>query len=374
VTGNLSGLLKAVHDLGGSDLHLAVGSPPRVRVDGALRSMDLPALTPDTVRTLIHSVLTGPQRAKLEEAWEIDVAFPLCGVGRVRSNVFHQRGAIGAVYRLIPDRPLALEDLGLPAVVAELADRPRGLVLITGATGSGKSTTLAAMVDRINRTRPSHVLTMEDPIEHLHEHQMSLINQRELHTDMRSLAQGLRSALREDPDVVLVGEMRDRETMEAALTLAETGHLTMASLHTNSAAQTITRVVDAFPAHQQSQIRTQLSLTLEGIVCQALVPRASGHGRVAALEIMVATTAIRTLIRDDKIHQLYGAMQAGQERVGMQTMNQSLARLVERRAISREAARTTSSSRDELDAMLDRRCGRAPAASPRPLRPSPAVP
>ena len=239
-------------------------------------------------------------------------------------------------------------------MLAELADRPRGLVLVTGPTGSGKSTTLAAMIDRINLSRPAHILTIEDPIEYLHHHKTGLINQRELHADTQSFTMALRAALREDPDVVLVGEMRDLETMEAAMKLAETGHLTMATLHTNSAAQTITRIIDAFPAHQQPQIRMQLSLVLEGIVCQALVPKMSGQGRVAALEILVATPAIRNLIRDDKIHQIYGTMQTGQEKLGMQTMNQSLARLVEKRVISRDTALTTSSLRDELITILER--------------------
>jgi twitching motility protein PilT len=232
---------------------------------------------------------------------------------------------------------------------------------VTGPTGSGKSTTLAAMIDRINLSQPKHILTIEDPIEYLHHHKVALVNQRELHADTQSFTLALRAALREDPDVVLVGEMRDLETMEAAMKLAETGHLTMATLHTNSAAQTITRIIDAFPAHQQAQIRTQLSLVLEGIVCQALLPKANGQGRVAALEILTATPAIRNLIRDDKIHQIYGTMQAGQEKFGMQTMNQSLARLVEKRVISRETAYNASSNRDELTQILDRG---APAVAP----------
>jgi twitching motility protein PilT len=235
-----------------------------------------------------------------------------------------------------------------------LADRPRGLVLVTGPTGSGKSTTLAAMIDRVNLSRPAHILTIEDPIEYLHVHKRALVNQREIHADTRGFTGALRAALREDPDVVLVGEMRDLETMEAAMKLAETGHLTMATLHTNSAAQTITRIIDAFPSHQQAQMRTQLSLVLEGIVCQALVPRSSGTGRAAALEILVATPAIRNLIREDKIHQIYSSMQTGQDKLGMQTMNQALARLVERRVIARDVAMNTSSNKDELTTMLTR--------------------
>jgi twitching motility protein PilT len=351
---NLPDLLKTTLDLGGSDLHLSIGTPPQVRVDGDLRRLDLPVLTPDVLKSLAYSVLTDAQKKKFEESLELDMAFGLRGVGRFRCNLFNQKGAVGAVYRLIPQDIRPLEQLGLPPVLAELADRPRGLVLVTGPTGSGKSTTLAAMIDRINQSKPVHILTIEDPIEYLHQHKMALVNQRELHADTNSFTAALRAALREDPDVVLVGEMRDLETMEAAMKLAETGHLTMATLHTNSAAQTITRIIDAFPAHQQAQIRTQLSLVLEGIVCQALLPKAGGKGRVAALEILVANPAIRNLIRDDKIHQIYGTMQAGQEKYGMQTMNQSLARLVERRLVTREEALNKSSNRDELIMMLER--------------------
>ena len=351
---NLPDLLKATQEMGGSDLHLSMGSPPQVRVDGHLVRLEFPELTPDVIKTLSYSVLTDIQKKKFEETWELDLAFGLRGVGRFRCNVFNQKGAVGAVFRLIPERIRSLEELNLPPVLADLADRPRGLVLVTGPTGSGKSTTLAAMIDRINLSKKHHILTIEDPIEYLHQHKTALVNQRELHADTQSFSMALRAALREDPDVVLVGELRDLETMEAALKLAETGHLTMATLHTNSAAQTVTRVIDAFPAHQQAQIRTQLSLVLEGIVCQALMPKAGGTGRVAALEILVATPAIRNLIRDDKIHQIYGTMQTGQEKLGMQTMNQSLARLVEKRLITRESALATSSLRDELLSILER--------------------
>jgi len=353
-TMNLPDLLKSTLELGGSDLHLSMGSPPQVRVDGQLQRLGLPELTPDVIKALTYSVLTDVQKKKFEETWELDLAFGLRGVGRFRCNVFNQKGAVGAVFRLIPEKIRPLEELGLPPVLAELADRPRGLVLVTGPTGSGKSTTLAAMVDRINIAKKAHILTIEDPIEYLHQHKTALVNQRELHADTQSFSQALRAALREDPDVVLVGELRDLETMEAALKLAETGHLTLATLHTNSAAQTVTRIIDAFPAHQQAQIRTQLSLVLEGIVCQALLPKASGQGRVAALEILVATPAIRNLIRDDKIHQIYGTMQTGQEKLGMQTMNQALARLVDRKIITRDAALSTSSHRDELLTMFER--------------------
>ena len=351
---NLPDLLKTTLDLGGSDLHLASGSPPQVRVDGHLQRLEFPALTPELVKSLAYSVLTDTQKKRFEEAWELDLAFGLRGVGRFRCNVFNQKGSVGAVFRLIPERIKTLEELGLPAVLATLADRPRGLVLVTGPTGSGKSTTLAAMVDRINQARPAHILTIEDPIEYLHEHKTSLVNQRELLADTQSFPQALKAALREDPDVVLIGEMRDLETMEAAMKLAETGHLTLATLHTNSAAQTVTRVIDAFPSHQQAQIRTQLSLVLEGIVCQTLLPKVGGAGRVVAMEILVATPAIRNLIRDDKIHQIYGTMQAGQEKYGMQTMNQSLARLAQSKLVARDMALNSSSNRDELITLLER--------------------
>ncbi len=366
---NLPDLLRATLELKGSDLHLSIGSPPQVRVDGHLRRLEQPVLTPEVVKSLSYSVLTDAQKRKFEETWELDLAFGLRGVGRFRCNVFNQKGAVGAVYRLIPEKIRTLDELGLPPVLAELADRPRGLVLVTGPTGSGKSTTLAAMIDRINQNKPAHILTIEDPIEYLHHHKTALINQRELHADTQSFTLALRAALREDPDVVLVGEMRDLETMEAALKLAETGHLTMATLHTNSAAQTITRIIDAFPAHQQAQIRTQLSLVLEGIVCQSLLPKASGEGRVAAHYIHVATPAIRNLMRDDKIHQIYGTMQAGQEKYGMQTLNQHLARYVERRVVTRDVAFATSSNRDELITILERGAPAAAAAQMAARRP-----
>ena len=358
---NLPDLLKATLELGGSDLHLSIGSPPQVRVDGHLRRLAQPDLTPDVLKGLAYSVLTDMQKKKFEETWELDLAFGLRGVGRFRCNVFNQKGAVGAVFRLIPEKIRPLEELGLPPVLAEISDRPRGLVLVTGPTGSGKSTTLAAMIDRINNTKPLHILTIEDPIEYLHHHKTALVNQRELHADTQGFGHALRAALREDPDVELVGEMRDLETIESALRLAETGHLTMATLHTNSASQTITRIIDAFPAHQQAQIRTQLSLVLEGVVCQALLPKGSGQGRVAALEILIATPAIRNLIRDDKIHQIYGTMQSGQEKIGMQTMNQALQRLVERRVITRETAFSHTSNKEELITMLER--GAAAAAA-----------
>ena len=350
----LPDLLSKTLTLGGSDLHLSVGSAPQVRVNGDLRRLDAPILTSEVTRSLVYSVLSDAQKKLFEETWEQDLAFGLEGVGRFRCNVFLQKNAVGAVFRLIPERIPSLEELGLPPVLGRFADRPRGLVLVTGPTGSGKSTTLAAMVDRINLSRPVHILTIEDPIEYLHTHKTALINQREVHSDTKTFPNALRGALREDPDVVLVGEMRDLETMEAAMKLAETGHLTLATLHTNSAAQTVTRIIDAFPSWQQSQIRAQLSLVLEGIVCQSLLPKANGTGRAAALEILVATPAIRNLIREDKVHQIYSTMQAGQEKFSMQTMNQALARLIMSRVISREVGLAASSNKEELTQMMER--------------------
>jgi len=350
----LPDLLTTTLSLGGSDLHLSVDSPPQVRVNGLLQRLDQPVLTPELTQSLVYSVLTDAQKKVFEEDWEQDLAFGLKGVGRFRCNVFRQKGAVGAVFRLVPERIPTLEDLGLPPVLARLADRPRGLVLVTGPSGCGKSTTLAAMVDRINSSRAAHIITVEDPIEYLHEHKMALVNQRELHADTKTFANALRGALREDPDVVLVGEMRDLETMASALRLAETGHLTLATLHTNSAAQTMTRIIDAFPAEQQGQIRAQLSLVLEGIVCQALLPKANGAGRAAALEILVATPAIRNLIREDKVHQIYSTMQSGQDKFNMQTMNQALAKLMMSRVVSRETGLAASSNKEELLQILER--------------------
>ncbi len=315
-------------------------------------------LTPAETKQLVYSVLTDSQKKRFEESMELDFSFGIKAIAsRFRCNVFNQRGAVGAVFRLIPEKIRSFGELGLPSVLATLSERPRGLVLITGPTGSGKSTTLAAMLDKINSERHDHILTIEDPIEYLHKHKSCLVNQREVHSDTNSFGDALRAALREDPDIVLIGEMRDLETVEAALKIAETGHLTFATLHTNSAAQTINRIIDVFPANQQSQIRTQLSLVLEGIVCQALLPRAGGKGRVCSLEIMVPTPAIRNLIRDDKVHQIYGAMQTGQEKLGMQTQNQSLASLHQKRLITLDTALSASSNKDELQDMINRGVG-----------------
>jgi twitching motility protein PilT len=358
-------LLKKTVELNGSDLHLAIGCPPQVRVHGDLQRLELPDLSPTDTKTLAYSVLTDAQKKRFEETLELDFSFGIRGIARFRCNLFNQKGAVGAVFRQIPEKIRTFEELGLPQVIMNLSDRPRGLVLVTGPTGSGKSTTLAAIIDRINSTRQDHILTIEDPIEYLHQHKKCLVNQREVHNDTQNFTNALRAALREDPDVVLIGEMRDMETIESALRIAETGHLTFATLHTNSAASTINRIIDVFPAHQQSQIRTQLSLVLEGIVCQSLLPRTGVPGRVVSLEILVPTPGIRNLIREDKVHQIYSAMQTGQEKVGMQTMNQSLATLYMKRQISLETAMGASSLREELQEMINRGVGVVPGAGMR---------
>jgi twitching motility protein PilT len=355
-------LLAALVQLKGSDLHITTNTPPQVRVHGRLQTLDLPPLGPAETKALAYSVLTDSQKKRFEETLELDFSFGIKGLARFRCNVFNQRGAAAAVYRVIPEEIRSFSDLGLPQVLATLAERPRGLVLVTGPTGSGKSTTLAAMIDKINNERREHILTIEDPIEYIHQHKGCLVNQREVHSDTHGFSNALRAALREDPDIVLIGELRDLETIESALRIAETGHLTFATLHTNSAAQTINRVIDVFPAHQQGQIRTQLSLVLEGIVCQALLPKADGTGRVMALEVMIPTPAIRNLIRDDKVHQIYSTMQTGQEKLGMQTMNQSLATLYQKRLVSLEAALGASSLKDELEQMIARGAGVVPGA------------
>jgi twitching motility protein PilT len=355
-------LLKTTVELEGSDLHLTTAAPPTVRVHGKLVPLKLPALTAPETKQLAYSVCTDAQKKRFEETQELDFSFGIRGVGRFRCNIFNQRGAVASVYRLIPEKVRGFQELNLPPILAKLSDRPRGLVLVTGPTGSGKSTTLAAMIDKINTERHEHILTIEDPIEYIHQHKGCLVNQREVHSDTQGFSLALRAALREDPDVVLIGEMRDLETIESALRIAETGHLTFATLHTNSASQTINRIIDVFPAHQQSQIRTQLSLVLEGIVCQSLLRRSNAPGRVVSLEILVPTPAIRNLIRDDKVHQIYSMMQAGQEKLGMQTMNQSLASLYMARQITLETAMSASSMKEELQEMIQRGSGIVPGA------------
>src|ERR1700741_151512 len=326
-------LLKTMVERGGSDLHVPTNSPPQLRIDGKLVPLDIPPLTAPETKQLAYSVLTDAQKHRFEENLELDLSFGIKGLARFRANIFNQRGATAAVYRQIPYEILGFKELGLPPVVEEICNKPRGLVLVTGPTGSGKSTTLAAMIDKINRERKGHIITVEDPIEFIHKHQSCIINQREIGSDTKSFANALKYALREDPDIILVGEMRDLETIAAALTIAETGHLAFATLHTNSAAEAINRIIDVFPSHQQGQVRAQLAFVLEGIVTQTLLPKAQGKGRVMAAEILVVTPAIRALIRDDKVHQIYSSMQAG-KKFGMQTLNDALYQLYMAREVT----------------------------------------
>jgi twitching motility protein PilT len=351
---SIDDLLRKVKELEASDLHLTPGSEPVVRVRGQLEPLDgYGKLTPDVVRDVMYRILSTEQQKMLETKRSVDLAYSLPGVARFRVNVFFQRASIGAALRLIPAEIKSLEELGLPTHIGEFASIPRGLVLVTGPTGSGKSTTLATLIDMINRTRREHILTIEDPIEFLHWHRSCIVNQREIGSDATSFADGLRAALRQDPDIILVGEMRDLETISTALTAAETGHLVFATLHTQSAPQTIDRIIDVFPAEQQDQVRIQLAGTLQAIVTQTLVPTADGRGRIAALEILIPDDAVRNLIRQGKIEQIYSVMQTGTAR-GMQTMEQSLADLVLRRVITREVAVNRSSHADQLEGLLER--------------------
>jgi twitching motility protein PilT len=363
-------LLKTMVDRGATDLHVTTNSPPVIRVHGDLERLALPPLTAPDTKRLAYSVLTDAQKHRLEENQELDLSFGVKGLARFRGNIFYQRGAIAGAFRRIPYEILTFKELGLPAIVDQLCTKPRGLVLVTGPTGSGKSTSLAAMLDKVNAERPVHIVTIEDPVEYLHTHKKAMVNQRELHTDTKTYANALRSVLREDPDVVLIGEMRDLETVEAALRIAETGHLTFATLHTNSAPQTINRIIDVFPEHQQPQIRAQLSFVLEGIICQSLIQRSNKSGRVLACEVLVPNAAIRNLIREDKIHQIYSTMQSGQLKHGMQTFNQSLATLYQRRMISLDTALAYSSNPEELQEMINRGTGliQAPVAARTPGR------
>jgi len=349
---NLHQLLKILVESNGSDLHITTNTPPQIRVDGKMTPLDFPPLNQVETKQLCYSVLTDAQKHKFEEENELDLSFGVKGLSRFRGNIFVQRGAVAGVFRVIPYKILTFEELNLPPVVSELAAKPRGLILVTGPTGSGKSTTLASIIDYINLNRHEHIVTIEDPIEYLHPHKGCLVNQREVGADTKSFKNALKYILRQDPDVVLVGELRDLETIEAALTLSETGHLCLATLHTNSCAQTINRIVDVFPPYQQTQIRAQLSFVLEGVMSQALMPKMNSKGRIMALEIMVPNPAIRNLIREDKVHQIYSQMQVGQDKFGMQTMNQSLCSLFLKRLISLEEALGRSSDPDELKQMI----------------------
>jgi twitching motility protein PilT len=363
----LSELLRKMIEHGGSDLHITTNSAPMVRVHGVLRPLEYPELSPAETKQLAYSVLTDAQKHRFEESLELDFSFGIKGLSRFRANIFNQRGAVGAVFRSIPYEIRSFEELSLPPVIEKLCEKPRGLILVTGPTGSGKSTTLASMVDKVNRDRHEHIITVEDPIEYLHGHKGCIVNQREVHADTHNFASALRAALRQDPDVVLIGEMRDLETTETALRIAETGHLTFATLHTNSAASSINRIIDIFPSGQQSQIRTQLSMVLEGIVTQALLPKANGQGRALAMEVLVPNAAIRNLIREDKIHQVYSMMQTGQDKFGMQTFNQSLASLYFKKQITLEMALARSSNQDELQDLINR--GAAALQTPPPRAP-----
>jgi twitching motility protein PilT len=346
-------LLKKLIELNGSDLHLTPGTPPQMRIDGELRPLDgYPPLSRDDTQRLVFSVLSNPQKEKFQDDLELDLSFGIVNVSRFRLNVFDGRGGIGAVFRAIPFEVKSFDELGLPPVVENLCKKPRGLVLVTGPTGSGKSTTLAAMIDKINRERRAHIITIEDPIEFLHNHKNCVVNQREVRVNTHGFANALRTALRQDPDVVLIGELRDLETVESALRIAETGQLTFATLHTNTAASTITRVIDIFPANQQAQIRTQLSMVLEGVLCQQLLPFTEGPGRAMALEILLPTPAVRNLIREDKVHQLPGLMTTGQDEHQMQTLNQSLARLYTAGRISFDAAMQCSADISDLKDLI----------------------
>jgi twitching motility protein PilT len=344
-------VLLQVMERNASDLHLTAGAPPMIRHHGRLRALDYPRLTPQTTREIVYSILTNDQRQKLETEWQIDLAYSIPGKARFRVNAYFQRAAMSAAFRLIPHDMPKLGTLGLPPVLEDFTRKPRGFVLVTGPTGSGKSTTLAAMLDLINDTRQEHILTIEDPIEFLHRHGKCIVNQRELGADAQSFALGLKAALRQDPDVILVGEMRDLETISTALTAAETGHLVFATLHTQDTAQTVDRIVDVFPPEQQQQVRVQLSVALQGIVTQQLLPTADGRGRCCATEVLVPTPAVRNLIREGKTHQIYSALQTGGQ-FGMQTMDASLVQLVREHKITRELAESRSSAPEELRRLM----------------------
>ena len=361
---SLHQILKVMVEKGSSDLHITTGSPPQLRIDGALVPIKMPPLTPPETQQLCYSILTEAQKNRFEQTRELDLSFGVKGMARFRANLFVQRGAVGAVFRQIPLRIKSMQELGLPPVVEMLAKKPRGLVLVCGPTGSGKSTTLAAMIDKINSDMHGHIITIEDPIEYIHPHKKCLVNQREVGSDTANFKDALKYVLRQDPDVVLIGELRDQETIEAALTIAETGHLTLATLHTNSSVQSVNRVIDAFPSHQQSQIRAQLSFVLEGVLCQQLLPRINGQGREMALEVLIPNSAIRNLVREDKVHQLYSAMQVGQSGTGMITMNQSLMDLYLRRLVHLDDALARCTDPEEFKGMLQSAGVRSDTAGP----------
>lgn len=345
-------LLRRMVTLDASDLHVCAGSPPAYRIHGKLERLDPTTLTPKDTHDLVKSVMTERQYNSFKKDLELDFSIGVEGASRYRVNAYLDRGSVAAAFRTIPYKIRSFSELNLPSIISKLSDKPRGLVLVTGPTGSGKSTTLAAMIDAINSNKKTHIITMEDPIEYLHKHKMAVVNQREVNADTHSFAAALKSILRQDPDIVLLGEMRDPETIAAALTVSETGHLTFATLHTNSAVQTVNRIIEVFPAHQQAQIRTQLSFVLEGVISQQLLPTRDGNGRALALEVMVTTSAIRNLIRDDKVHQIYSAMLSGQGTTGMITMSQSLIDLAKRHIISDEMAISMAAVPEEVEKAL----------------------
>ena len=349
---DLQDLLKTMIENDATDLHLTTGTPPQIRVYGRLVPLDLPPLAGTDTKRLAYSVLTDTQKHRFEEEHELDFSFGIKGLSRFRGNLFLQRGMVGAAIRTIPYKIRGFQELGLPSIVEELIRKPKGLILVTGPTGCGKSTTQAAMIDQINEERNAHIITIEDPIEYLHPHKGCILNQREVNADTFSFTAALKHVLRQDPDVVLLGEMRDLETIEAALTIAETGHLTLATLHTNSCTESVNRIIDVFPPHQQPQVRTLLSFVLEGVLSQQLLPKANGTGLALSLEVMIPNAAIRNLIREDKIHQIYGQMQVGQLKFGMQTMNQSMLSLYERGLITLNDAMARSPNLEEFRSML----------------------
>ena len=377
---NLRALLEEMVSRNASDLHVVAGERPKLRVDGDITNSSVDSqMTPKDTLQLAYSVLTEQQKKRFELEDELDFSFGIQNLARFRGNVFKQRGCVSMVVRQIPFQIKTFDELGLPGSIAKMAEKPRGLVLLTGPTGSGKSTTLAAMIDKINRERKGHIITVEDPIEFIHKHQQCIINQREIGTDTKSFANALKYALREDPDVILIGEMRDLETIAAALTIAETGHLAFATLHTNSAAESVNRIIDVFPSHQQSQVRAQLAFVLEGIVTQTLLPKAQGKGRVMAAEILVVTPAIRALIRDDKVHQIYSSMQAG-KKFGMQTLNDALYQLYMNREVTADECLRVSGDPTEFQRMIgqldpaDDGNGRSGSGKPTaPGRPAPGT-
>jgi twitching motility protein PilT len=351
---SLHQLLKIMVEKGATDLHITTGTPPQIRIDGKLVPLSMDPLSGTDTKKLCYSILTDAQKHKFEENNELDFSFGVKGLSRFRANVFVQRGAVAAAFRIIPYKFMTFQELGLPPIIEEISKRPRGLVLVTGPTGSGKSTTLASMINKINEERHEHIITIEDPIEYLHPHKGCIVNQREVGADTAGFKVALKYILRQDPDIVLIGEMRDLETIEAALTTAETGHLVFGTLHTNSAVQTINRIIDVFPPYQQSQVRAQISFVLEGVLSQQLIPKAGGKGRVLGLEVMISNAAIKNLIREDKVHQIYSIMQVGQTKFGMQTMNQSLYTLYTKGLLTLDVAMGRSSDPEELRNMIAR--------------------